>query len=378
MKNTIPEVQFSRSTSAIRTESQRESLYRKSAIRTGILNTLAALAATACVDDPGTFKPGREVTAAISADSGSTETADTSSTTADTSSAGETADAGTAEDGTSVDTTPAEKPDTNQPIDTGITPDIKADTGTKTDSDSFAPTPDVQADTQKTDVKVYKSAPPDQTLSEFKEGMELPVQQVFVVTKGKVYDAYEGFGHKWGVTPWNKNFLKTVNGADVYTLKVADLPQDPAVAGKGNFRVVAVSLPEGTKAGTYIDSITGEVAQDGKTPIFDRAPLIPVHCPGVYSGEDAKLLVEAITMTGKMEFNQNLEMLRDTLAALLQQNINIAFANSGKSYAPQCTVQAVTPGDVKIVDGQVCTIGCLIGYVSGQPIAKWTQQIGQK
>lgn len=372
MKNAISEVVSSPST--IRVQSKRRSLYAQLAIRAGILNAVAALA-TACVDDPGKFTPGKFADVSVAADGGVDMGQEVTATTVD------------AADASAIDA--SDTSDANSgPIDSGITPDIKADSAGVTDSGStssdtqssspadtaIASTPDLPPKPTKT----YKSAPADQTMSQYVKGMELPVQQVFVVTKGKVYDAFEAFGHKPGVTPWNNNFSKNVNGADVYTLKMADLPQDPAVAGKGNFRVVTVRLSAGTKSGTYVDSLTGKKAQDGVTPLWDRAPILPVLCEGEYTADDAKLLAEAMTMTGKMEFNDNLQMMRDTYLAYLQQNINVIFANAGKSYAPQCMVQLVTPGDVKIVDGQDCPQGCLYAMVTAQLLAKWTELIPKK
>lgn len=386
MKNTIQEIGVS-TTPAHQTQPQRIHSRAQTGMRIGLLTWVAALSA-ACVDDPGTFKPGKEVTVATATDAGSTETAgdagapDASSPDISAETSGST-DASISE---------AAAPDANQPIDTGITPDIKADVSAAADTQSTGadddtvdtsapvPTPDAKADAQKSDttpdVKQYKPAPADQMMSKFVPGMELPVQQVLVVTKGKVYEAFEGFGHKPGLTPWSNNFVKSVNGADVYTLKMGDLPLDLAVAGKGNFRVVSIKLPAGTKAGTYVDSLTGKKAQDGVTPIYDRAPILPVLCDGAeYSADDAKLLAEAMIMTGKMEFNDNLQMMRDTYLYKLQQTINLIFANAGKSYAPQCSVQLVTPGDVKVVDGQDCPQGCLYAMVTIQPIASWTELI---
>lgn len=380
--------------------------------RAGAISALAVLAA--CSDDNGKFTSGNKPDAGISSDSGAVAGAD-STTGADAGSTAQDAGSTTPDAGTAVDTSATA--DTATTVDTSVAGTdasvVTADVGTDADAsvaavdtstvdtsvaaadvaaaidaavaadtssngaDTSAPidtsvpsTPDITSGP----VKVTKSAPADETMSAYKPGMELPIQQVIV--SNKPYTAVVGFGHKDTIKSLGNDFASTVNGADVYTIKMADLPQDESIAGTQNFRVVTMNNPAGSKIGTYVTTLTGKKAQDGVTPINDQGAILPVLCDdGEYSPEDATLLTKAMTMTGKMEFNHNLQEMRDTYVANLQKNIIAVFGAAGKAYAPICEVQMVTPGTPGIVDGQVCPVGCLVSYVEVQPIASWTEQI---
>lgn len=328
------------------------------------ISALAIIAA--CSDSDGVRTLGNQSDAGIAADSGVTGT-DTTDTSAD---AGST-DSTVADTGTTADTSVV---DASVGTDTASTVDTAADTQSQADVtptvDAKPSTPDISS----VPPKATKSAPADEAMSGYVEGMELPVEQVIV--SNKPYTAVEGFGHKSEVKPLLNDYVGSVNGADVYTIKAVDFPQDESVAGTQNFRVVTTNNPSGAKIGSYVNTLTGKKAQDGVTPLYDQGAILPVLCDdGEYNPEDATLLTKAMTMTGKMEFNHNLEEMRDTYLANLQKNINAVFGAAGKAYAPQCEVQLVTPGTPGVVDGQVCPVGCLVSYVTVQPIAKWTEQI---
>ncbi len=331
------------------------------------LSKVAALSAltiiAACSDDNGRYTPGNQADAGISSDSGITGT-DTSG-----ADAGSTVDAGV--DSTVSGTDASDSSTTTDTSETAGTAET-ADTSTSQDTTPVDTTVPSTPDIAPTPVKVTKPAPADEWMSEYKPGMELPIQHVIV--SNKPYSAVVGFGHKDQIKPLGNDFAASVNGADVYTMKMADLPQ--GAAGTKNFRVVTTNNPAGAKIGTYVTTLTGEKAQDGVTPLYDQGAILPVLCDdGEYNPEDATLLTQAMTMTGKMEFNHNLEEMRDTYAAYLQANINKVFAAAGKAYAPICEVQMVTPGKPGIVDGQVCPVGCLVSYVTVQPLAGWTPLI---
>lgn len=390
MKNTID------TTSRIETPTAKRPLLGNSPLLAR-LSRVAALSAltiiAACSDDNGRYTPGNQADAGISSDSGivgtDTSGADAGSTADASTDAGSTTDASTADagvdstvsgtdaaDATTTADAAVETADTT-PVDastadaTAETADASTSSQDTTPVDTTVPsTPDITP----TPVKVTKPAPADEWMSEYKPGMELPVEQVIV--SNKPYSAVVGFGHKGEIKPLGNDFAASVNGADVYTTKMTDLPQDESVAGTENFRVATMNFPAGTKMGSYVSTLTGKKAQDGVTPLYDQGALLPVLCDdGEYNPEDAALLTKAMTMTGKMEFNHNLQEMRDTYAAYLQVNINKVFAAAGKAYAPICEVQMVTPGKPGTVDGQVCPVGCLVSYVSTQPIAKWTEKI---
>lgn len=345
------------------------------------LSKVAALSAltiiAACSDDNGRYTPGNQADTGISSDSGMTGAdfsgADAGST-ADTS----TADAGVdstlsgtdASDTTTVDTST----DTVDTVETADAAVETADTSTFQDTTPADTTVPSAPDIATTSVKVTKPAPADEWMSEYKTGMELPVQHVIIANKP--YSGVVGFGHKDQVKPLGNDFAASVKGGDVYTMKMADLPQDESVAGKENFRVATMNFPAGTKMASYVTTLTGNKAQDGVTPLYDQGAILPVLCDdGAYKPEDAALLTQAMTMTGKMEFNHNLEEMRDTYLAKLQDNIKAVFFAAGKDYAPQCEVQVVTPGKPGTVEAQTCPVGCLVSYVTVQPFAGWTPLI---
>lgn len=366
MKNTID------TTSRIEAPAARRSIGNSPLLAR--LSKVAALSAltiiAACSDDNGRYTPGNQADVGISSDSGITGT-DTSG--ADT---GSTADTSTADAGVDSTVSGTDASDTSTTADTSETADTAetADTSTSQDTTPIDTTLPSTPDIAPTPVKVTKPAPADEWMSEYKSGMELPVEHVIVANKP--YSGFVGFGHKDQVKPLGNDFAASVNGADVYTTKMADLPQDESIAGTENFRVATMNFPAGTKMGSYMSTLTGKKAQDGVTPLYDQGAILPVLCDdGAYKPEDAALLTQAMTMTGKMEFNHNLEEMRDTYAAYLQGNINKVFAAAGKAYAPICEVQMVTPGTPGTVDGQVCPVGCLVSYVTTQPIASWTEKI---
>jgi len=330
------------------------------------ISALAIMAA--CSDSDGVRTLGNQSDASIATDSGVTGT-DTTDASADAD-AGST-DSAAVDAGTAVDTSTA---DVSAGTDTESTVDAAADTQSQADVASTVDAKPSTPDINSVPPKATKSAPADEAMSGYVDGMELPIEQVIV--SNKPYTAVVGFGHKNGVKPLLNDFVGSVNGADVYTIKAVDFPQDDSVAGTQNFRVVTTNNPSGAKIGSYVSTLTGEKAQDGVTPLYDQGAILPVLCDdGEYNPEDATLLTEAMTMTGKMEFNHNLEEMRDTYLANLQKNINAVFGAAGKTYAPQCEIQLVTPGTPGVVDGQVCPVGCLVSYVTVQPIAKWTEQI---
>ncbi len=370
------------------------------------LSKVAALSAltiiAACSDNNGRYTPGNQADAGIASDSGITgtdssgadagSTADTStadagtvdstvagtdaSSTVDTSTDGgstssdtSTADAGV--DSTIAGTDASVTADTLGAADTDATADASISQDTTSPVDTSKPsTPDIAP----TPVKVAKPAPADEWMSGYKPGMELPVEQVFITNKP--YTAVVGYGYKDQIKPLTTDFAATVNGADVYKMKVGDLPKNESDAGTKNFRVVTTNNPPNSKIGTYVTTLTGKKAQDGVTPLYDQGAILPVLCDdGEYYPEDAALLTEAMTMTGKMEFNHNLEEMRDTYISKLQDNVNAVFFAAGKVYAPQCEVQVVTSGKPGIIDAQACPVGCLVSYVTVQPIASWTEKI---
>ncbi len=366
--------------------------------RIGAISALAVLAA--CSDSDGKYTPGSQADAGVSStDGGMTADGGNSGTEVSSSSF----DSGTTNDATSVDSsvsgtdatvaTEVTAADTTT-VDSVVEVASTADTAVAETAAADIPKPSApETSPDAAPVKITKSAPADQYLSEFKPGMVIPTDTVFILKDkktGKIvtdmpFTAYEGFGYKNGVTQLQSTKVAGVaEGVNVYPFQMKNLPQDMNVAGKGNIHVIAFNLPEGVnvnhpqgvESGSWIDALTGKKAQDGVTPLYTHAAILPIVCAdGAYANDDAQLMTQAVTSISTIEFNHNLPELIDTLNSNLQGKINALFGAAGKGYAPICKIGPIVPGDAKILDVQNCPKGCMYLQVSVLPIASWTELI---